>query len=109
MERGLRICSGFFADLEGANAREAGREGVIEKARSYARFLKASGADIMVIGAPLRQTLGAQPTRFHDLESAGRLADDLNHLGAALHGEGVRLQFTRKHIRFSHLHVMWIC
>ncbi|MGO7837942.1 hypothetical protein ACC727_37185, partial [Rhizobium johnstonii] len=54
----------------------------IDKAERYADFLKACGSDIMVIGAPLRQTLGDQPVQFYDFDRAKVIADFLNRLGA---------------------------
>ncbi|ABC93403.1 putative myo-inositol catabolism protein (plasmid) [Rhizobium etli CFN 42] len=102
--RGLTLCSGFFAELEAAGdftAPEAQRA-LIDKAERYADFLKACGSDIMVIGAPLRQTLGAQPVQFHDFDRAKAIADFLNRLGATLHARGVRLALhTEAHSIFA--------
>jgi sugar phosphate isomerase/epimerase len=82
--RGLELASGFFAELEAAGdfTEPTAQAALIEKAEKYAGFLKACGSDIMVIGAPLRQTLGAQPVRFHDFDHARKIADFLNRLGA---------------------------
>lgn len=70
--RGLTLCSGFFAELEAAGdfAEPEAQRALIDKAERYADFLKACGSDIMVIGAPLRQTLGAQPVQFYDFDRA---------------------------------------
>ncbi|MGO7418257.1 hypothetical protein ACCS64_38960, partial [Rhizobium ruizarguesonis] len=60
--RGLTLCSGFFAELDAAGdfAEPEAQRALIYKAERYADFLKACGSDIMVIGAPLRQTLGCE-------------------------------------------------
>ncbi|SEI17580.1 Sugar phosphate isomerase/epimerase [Rhizobium tibeticum] len=102
--RGLTLASGFFAELEAAgDFTEAGAQSaIIDKAERYADFLKACGSDIMVIGAPLRQTPGATPVRFFDFEQARKIADFLNRLGAVLYGRGVRLALhTEAHSIFA--------
>lgn len=102
--RGLTLCSGFFAELEAAGdfTRPEVQEAIIDKAERYADFLKACGSDIMVIGAPLRQTPGAQPAMFHDLDRAKAIADFLNRLGATLLARGVRLALhTEAHSIFA--------
>ncbi|AQZ53014.1 sugar phosphate isomerase/epimerase family protein [Martelella mediterranea] len=102
--RGLTLCSGFFAELEAAGdfTRPEAQEAIIDKAERYADFLKACGSDIMVIGAPLRQTPGAQPAMFHDLDRAKAIADFLNRLGATLLARGVRLAVhTEAHSIFA--------
>ncbi|MCD1635826.1 sugar phosphate isomerase/epimerase [Martelella mediterranea] len=102
--RGLTLCSGFFAELEAAGdfTRPEAQEAIIDKAERYADFLKACGSDIMVIGAPLRQTPGAQPAMFHDLDRAKAIADFLNRLGATLLARGVRLALhTEAHSIFA--------
>ncbi|MBM7045891.1 MULTISPECIES: sugar phosphate isomerase/epimerase [Rhizobium] len=103
-KRGLTLASGFFAELEAAGdfTEASAQAAIIEKAEKYAEFLKACGSDIMVIGAPLRQTLGAQPARFFDFEQARKIADFLNRLGATLYAKGVRLALhTEAHSIFA--------
>ncbi|WP_137155182.1 sugar phosphate isomerase/epimerase [Rhizobium sp. FKL33] len=102
--RGLTLCSGFFAELEAAGdfTKAEAQSAIIAKAEKYADFLKACGSDIMVIGAPLRQTLGAQPVEFHDFDRAKAIADFLNRLGAILYARGVRLALhTEAHTIFA--------
>ncbi|MEK1931360.1 MAG: sugar phosphate isomerase/epimerase [Pararhizobium sp.] len=102
--RDLKLASGFFAELEGAGdfTEPQVQAAIIEKAEKYAEFLKACGSDIMVIGAPLRQTLGAQPARFHDFDNARKVADFLNRLGAILYARGVKLALhTEAHSIFA--------
>lgn len=102
--RGLTLCSGFFAELEAAGdfAAPAAQQAIIDKAERYADFLKACGSDIMVIGAPMRQTPGAQPVVFHDFDRAKAIADFLNRLGAILLARGVRLALhTEAHSIFA--------
>jgi sugar phosphate isomerase/epimerase len=102
--RGLELASGFFAELEAAGdfTEPGAQAALIEKAEKYADFITACGSDIMVIGAPLRQTAGAQPVRFHDFDNARKVADFLNRLGAVLHAKGVRLALhTEAHSIFA--------
>lgn len=102
--RGLTLCSGFFAELEASGdfTKAEAQAAIIAKAEAYADFLKACGSDIMVIGAPLRQTLGAQPVEFYDFDRAKRIADFLNRLGAALFARGIRLALhTEAHSIFA--------
>jgi sugar phosphate isomerase/epimerase len=102
--RGLVLASGFFAELEAAGdfTEPAAQAAIIDKAERYADFLRACGSDIMVIGLPLRQTLGAQPVRFHDFDNARKIADFLNRLGALLYAKGVRLAVhTEAHSIFA--------
>lgn len=104
VRRGLTLCSGFFAELEAAGdfAEPEAQRALIDKAERYADFLKACGSDIMVIGAPLRQTLGAQPVQFYDFDRAKVIADFLNRLGATLYARGVRLALhTEAHSIFA--------
>lgn len=103
-KRGLTVCSGFFAELESAGdfARAEVQGAIIEKAERYADFLRACGSDVMVIGAPLRQTLGTRPVEFHDFDRAKVIADFLNRLGAILYARGVRLALhTEAHSIFA--------
>ncbi|MBB5538953.1 sugar phosphate isomerase/epimerase family protein [Rhizobium giardinii] len=103
-KRGLTLCSGFFAELEAAGdfTQQEAQRAIIDKAERYADFLKACSSDIMVIGAPLRQTLGAQPAIFHDFDRAKVIADFLNRLGAILYARGVRLALhTEAHSIFA--------
>ncbi len=103
-KRGLTLASGFFAELEAAGdfTEASAQAAIIGKAEKYAEFLKACGSDIMVIGAPLRQTPGEQPARFFDFEQARRIADFLNRLGAILYAKGVRLALhTEAHSIFA--------
>ncbi|MGV0817693.1 sugar phosphate isomerase/epimerase family protein [Martelella sp. AMO21009] len=102
--RGLTLCSGFFAELEAAGdfAEPEAQQAIIDKAERYADLLKACGSDIMVIGAPLRQTPGVQPAVFHDFDRAKTIADFLNRLGAILLARGVRLALhTEAHSIFA--------
>lgn len=103
-QRGLELCSGFFAELDEASGLWTPdmQQAIIDKASAYADFLKACGSDIMVIGSPLRQTLGAQPVVFHDFDHARQTADFLNRLGAILLARGVRLAIhTEAHTIFA--------
>lgn len=91
--RGLQLCSGFFADMDTNIDLDdsASHQKFVDSAVAYARFIAECGGDVMVSGAPMRQTRGATPHRFIDLNYAGRLGDILNRVGAATLAEGVRL------------------
>ncbi|CAN7423348.1 sugar phosphate isomerase/epimerase family protein [Pararhizobium sp. LjRoot238] len=102
--RNLQLTGGFFAELEagGDITDPADQAAFIAKAEKYADFLKACGADIMVVGAPMRQTLGAKPVAFFDFDLARKIADFLNRLGAILYAKGVRLALhTEAHSVFA--------
>lgn len=92
-QRGLSISSGFFASLERTPniADESVRTSLLNEAQSCAEFLQACGADVMVIGCPLRPTLGEMPIEVFGFDQAQKLAEFLNQLGALLHTYGVRL------------------
>lgn len=103
-KRGLQLASGFFAELEASGdfSEPAARDAITAKAELYADFIKACGGDVMVIGAPMRQTPGAEPVRFRDFDQAKIIADFLNRLGAILYKKGVKLAVhTEAHSIFA--------
>lgn len=103
-KRGLQLASGFFAELEASGdfTEAAAQDAIIAKAELYADFIKACGGDVMVIGAPMRQTPGAEPVRFRDFDQARIIADFLNRLGAILYKKGVKLAVhTEAHSIFA--------
>lgn len=102
--RGLVLTGGFFAELEagGDITDPTDQAAFIDKAEKYADFIKACGGETLVVGAPLRQTLGAEPVRFFDFETARQIADFLNRLGAIVFARGVRLALhTEAHSVFA--------
>ncbi|MBT9385154.1 sugar phosphate isomerase/epimerase [Pseudooceanicola sp. CBS1P-1] len=102
--RGLRLCSGFFAELAlGADLTDPAVEaGILASAARYGDFLAACGAEVMVAGLPMRQTPGETPARFFDFDAARALADLLNRLGALLAAKGLRLALhTEGHSVFA--------
>jgi sugar phosphate isomerase/epimerase len=102
--RGLQLASGFFAELEASGdfTEASAQDAIIAKAELYADFIKACGGDVMVIGAPMRQTPGAEPVRFRDFDEAKIIADFLNRLGAILYKKGVKLAVhTEAHSIFA--------
>jgi sugar phosphate isomerase/epimerase len=104
-ERDLRICSGFFAEIEGAGdiTDPVVEAKLITRALAYAEFLAGCASEIMVTGLPLRATPGIRPPVFFDLAHAEKLAGFLNRLGAAISGHGVRLAVhTEAHSMFAH-------
>lgn len=102
--RGLQLASGFFAELEASGdfTEASAQDAIIAKAEHYADFIKACGGDVMVIGAPMRQTPGAEPVRFRDFDEAKIIADFLNRLGAILYKKSVKLAVhTEAHSIFA--------
>ncbi|WP_176084755.1 sugar phosphate isomerase/epimerase [Martelella sp. HB161492] len=102
--RNLSVASGFFSDLaEGHDLSDrATTERLLERARRYAEFLSASGADVMAAGLTMRQTLGDRPARIYDLAAAQVVADFVNKLGVAVADHGVRLALhTESHSIFA--------
>lgn len=91
--RGLQLATGFFADVAigGDLAQPEVGATHLERAARYADFLAASGADVMVMGLPMRTSWDARPPRFVDLAYASRTADFCNRLGAMTLQRGVRL------------------
>lgn len=105
--RGLAIASGFFADV----AIEGGTSGSLGDPETEARWLARGeelaaalagwGADVMVIGLPMRTSWNAEPPVFVDLDLAKKAADFCNRLGAIALRHGVRLALhTEAHSMF---------
>lgn len=96
-QRGLAVCSGFFSTRIPGTARRADfanpadHEQLIEMASSYAEFLHACGAEIMVTALPLRRSRDATPPLFVDLRLAETIAGVLNRMGYATLQHGVKL------------------
>ncbi|SFJ23482.1 sugar phosphate isomerase/epimerase family protein [Celeribacter neptunius] len=99
--RDLTLCSGFFVDL--ANFAPGDDEtGLTDRAVSYAKFLRAGGADIMVTGLPMRQTPALSATQPYDLEAAQALAGLVHRIAKAVAECGVRLALhTEAHSVFA--------
>jgi sugar phosphate isomerase/epimerase len=101
--RGLSLASGFFAELEHGEdiTSPAVQAKILASAGDYAAFIKACGGDAMVIGLPMRQTPGTEPTVFVDLKLATGLADFLNRLGFVVSKHGIKLALhTEAHSMF---------
>ncbi|MFN3273383.1 MAG: sugar phosphate isomerase/epimerase family protein [Paracoccus sp. (in: a-proteobacteria)] len=102
--RDLCLCSAFFADLAFAPDLNdpAAVAGIIGRGAAAAGFLAAAGADVMVVGLPMRQTPGATPARLFDLSAASALADIVNRLGVATAAHGVKIALhTEAHSVFA--------
>lgn len=102
--RGLQLASGFFNDIASAAdfCDTATQEVIAQAALDYADFLAACGGEVMVAGLPLRQSPGAEPPRFFDMNQAQRLADLLNRIGAEVASRGVKLALhTEAHSVFA--------
>ncbi|WP_323991588.1 sugar phosphate isomerase/epimerase [Nguyenibacter sp. L1] len=91
--RGLTLASGFLVDLdrEADLASAAAQARILAEARDYARFIRACGGGVMVVGMPCRRTFLLEPVRVVDLAMAASLADFINRLGIETAREGVRL------------------
>lgn len=101
--RGLNIASGFFADIaiEGGVGEAETETRWLAKGAEYARALAGWGAEIMVIGLPMRKSWDAEPPVFVDLDLAKKAADFANRLGAVTLRHGVRLALhTEAHSMF---------
>jgi sugar phosphate isomerase/epimerase len=85
--RGLSLKSGF-AGLEVPVGSDPAR--AADDITPYAEFLATAGADTLVIGPPMRTTIGAKPPIFADLAYASRVADALHHIGARTRELGVK-------------------
>ncbi|WP_161580404.1 sugar phosphate isomerase/epimerase family protein [Subtercola vilae] len=102
--RNLTLKSGFYglqgADLDPAAAADA--------VTPYLEFLAAAGGDTLVVGPPMRATVGSTPPVFADLGLASRVADALHHIGhrslslgvkTALHTEAHSIFYTARDIQ----------
>ncbi|SNS67168.1 Sugar phosphate isomerase/epimerase [Azospirillum sp. RU38E] len=102
--RGLKIASGFFADvaIEGRLDDAEQQASLIDRAEKYAAFLAEMGAELLVMGLPMRSSWNQKPPVFVDLPMAAAVADFCNRLGAATLRHGVRLALhTEAHSIFS--------
>lgn len=105
--RGLAIASGFFADIaieggpNGGWAEPETEARWLAKGEELAKALAGWGADVMVIGLPMRTSWDAQPPVFVGLDLAQKAADFANRLGAVTLRHGVRLALhTEAHSMF---------
>lgn len=91
--RGLGIATGFFADVAiGGGLHDAAtRARYIASARDYAGFLRRAGAEVMVMGLPMRRSWDAEPPLFVDAAHMTQVAAFCHELGAMLLHEGIRL------------------
>lgn len=92
VRRGLRLLTGFFADIAIDGLGDAARQDAhIAEGSAYADFLAAAGVDVMVMGLPMRRSWDAEPPLFVDVDYARDVAGFCNRLGAAVLRRGVRL------------------
>lgn len=101
--RGLAIASGFFADIaiEGGIGDAEVEARWLAKGDELAKALAGWGAEVMVIGLPMRTSWDAEPPVFVDFELARKAADFSNRLGALTLRHGVRLALhTEAHSMF---------
>ena len=98
-DRGLELCSGFYAGLlfddkenfDGLAWQEPLRqEQILAEVADYADFIKGSGSSIMVAGLPERKLWNAPDQYFVDIDFAKRLADLINRIGLTTRQHGVR-------------------
>lgn len=87
--RGLALKSVFHGGLDWLDGTRD-LDDIVAAAVEDARFAKAAGGDVLVVGPPMRTTWNAPEPVFVDLAYAGRLADVLHRVGAATLDIGVR-------------------
>ncbi|MFF2050271.1 sugar phosphate isomerase/epimerase family protein [Leifsonia sp. NPDC058194] len=92
-ERGLEVCSGFYAGLvvEGDWRELERRNAFLAEVDAYAEFLGQAGCENLIVGLPLRTTWDATPPLFVDAEYAMGLAALINEMGYLAAKRGVRL------------------
>jgi sugar phosphate isomerase/epimerase len=96
-DRGLELASGYFGtslpqEGRSVNFADPADHGLIlDMTASYAEFLQACDAEVMVVSLPLRRSRDADPPLFVDLELAESIAGLLNHMGAAAMKRGVKV------------------
>lgn len=101
--RGLSIAAGFFADvaIEGGIGDAETEARWLKRAEAQASALAGWGADLMVMGLPMRTSWDTEPPAFVDLDFARKAADFSNRLGALTLRHGVRLALhTEAHSTF---------
>jgi inosose dehydratase len=86
--RGLGLKSGFHLGLGWTG--ETDRRQAADEAATYAEFLRDAGADVLVVGPPMRRSRDAVPPMFVDSAYVANLADILHHVGDATLRLGVR-------------------
>ena len=91
--RGVRVVSGFFVDLARYHGQipDADLPRILASAEEYAEFLRACGAEIMVVSLPMRRSWDDADPFFVDRTTVGRMADVLNRLGHRTLLKGVRV------------------
>ncbi|WP_421851300.1 sugar phosphate isomerase/epimerase family protein [Marinomonas sp.] len=92
-KRGLILSSAFFSHFERhPNISDPIiRATLLDEATHYAEFLNECDADVLVVGCPLRRSLGQSPVEAFDFDKAKEIADFINELGIATYKQGVRL------------------
>lgn len=95
-DRGLELASGFFGTglPDGGQvdfADPADHALALDITAQYAEFLKACGAEAMVVALPLRRSRDAEPPLFVDLKLAECISGLLNRMGATALKQGVKV------------------
>ncbi|MFF2050265.1 sugar phosphate isomerase/epimerase family protein [Leifsonia sp. NPDC058194] len=99
-DRGLELCSGFFAglllDSDGSRDSDAWerpdrQKDILEEVAAYADFLRAAGSEIMVMATPMRRTWNVADPQFVDGDYLQRFASLVNRMGYVARTRGVRL------------------
>jgi sugar phosphate isomerase/epimerase len=96
-DRGLALASGYFGTSVPNERRHvdfadpADHDVILDMTDSYAEFLSACGAEVMVVSLPLRKSRDAEPPLFVDLKVAECIAGLLNRMGATALKRGVKV------------------
>ncbi len=89
-QRGLRVVSTFMADSP-AWTPSADLGAIIADAEARAAFLTDLGAELLVIGLPMRKTFGERPPVFIDMAYMAEMATIAHAIGEAVGQQGVKL------------------
>lgn len=96
-DRGLELASGFFGTSLPKQGRDvdfadrADHDLILDMTAGYGEFLKACGAEVMVVALPLRKSRDAEPPLFVDLKLAECITSLLNRMGATAMKYGVKV------------------
>ncbi len=89
-QRGLKVVSTFMADSP-AWTPGADLGAIVADAEARAAFLTDLGADLLVIGLPMRKTFGERPPVFIDMTYMQDMARIAHAIGEAVSHAGVKL------------------
>ncbi|MFC8519287.1 sugar phosphate isomerase/epimerase family protein [Streptomyces sp. NPDC057257] len=92
--RGLSLVSAFIAGADAPDWRRGGNlPAIVADAERRAAFLAEAGAELLVVGLPMRTTFGTRPAFFVDAAYMTGMADIAHAVGEAVSRYGVKLAF----------------